>query len=141
MHVYEFTSDMIDNIFACSLGILCTVIAFWWQTKSDRSGKKFSWYFLWDKSPKFVLGYFLCSTVLSIMLPLVQGSVEADAVQIAVIEMNKWWFGIGFVGIGIGTNLKDLWTGAIGSGVIQGYLISNLLDIGIVLGLSYVMFR
>lgn len=123
-----------------SLGILCTCIAFWWQTKSDTGGKKFSWYFLWDKFPKFVLGYFLCSTVLSVVLPLVEGTAESDAIQRAVMAMNRWWFGIGFVGIGVGTNLRDLWAGAIGSGVIQGYLVCNILDMGIALGLSYALF-
>ena len=124
------------------LGILCTVVAFWWQTKTDTtSKKKFSWYFLWDKFPKFVLGYFLCSTVLSVMLPFIQGTAEAEAVQRAVIDMNKWWFGIGFVGIGVSTNLKDLWKGALGSGVIQCYLISNVFDMGIALGLSYLLFN
>lgn len=74
------------------------------------------------------------------MLPLIQGTAHAEAAQRAVLDMNKWWFGIGFVGIGVGTNLRDLWAGALGSGVIQGYLISNILDIGISLGLSYALF-
>lgn len=122
------------------LGILCTIIAFWWQTKTNPDGRKFSWYFLWDKFPKFVLGYFLCSAVLSIMLPLIQGTAEYEAVPRAVKDMNRWWFGIGFVGIGLQTNLKELWKGAVGSGVIQGYLVSNLFDMGIALGLSYALF-
>lgn len=141
--VSEYSTEIaaiVKLILNSGLGILCTVVAFWWQTKTNPEGKRFSWYFLWDKFPKFVLGYFLCSAVLSIMLPLIQGTAEAEAVQVAVLSMNRWWFGIGFVGIGIGTNLKDLWKGALGSGVIQGYLISNMLDIGIALGLSYLLF-
>lgn len=131
---------IVKLILNSGLGILCTSIAFWWQTKTADGEKKFSWLFLWDKFPKFVLGYILCSGILSIILPLIEGTAEADALQRAVIDMNIWLFAIGFVGIGIGTNLKDLWTGAIGSGVIQGYLFTNLLDIGISLGLSYLMF-
>lgn len=130
------------------LGILATAIAFWWQTKQgaqdsdNQSGKKsLSWLFIWDKFPKFVLGYFLCSGVLSIVLPIIQGTAEADAMQRAIISMNKWWFAIGFVGIGMGTKIKDLWNGAKKSGVVQAYLIGNILDIGIALGLSYAMFK
>merc|ERR1712060_380054 len=128
---------IVKLILNSGLGILCTAIAFWWQTMGSDDGKKFSWLFLWDKFPKFVLGYFLCSTVLSVALPQIEGTAEADAVQRAVLDMNKWWFAIGFVGIGVGTNLKDLWSGAAGSGVIQGYLVTNLFDMGIALGLSY----
>jgi len=65
---------------------------------------------------------------------------QADAVQRVVMDMNKWWFAIGFVGIGIGTNLKYFWAGAIGSGIIQCYLITNLFDMGVALGLSYLLF-
>ena len=74
------------------------------------------------------------------MLPLIQGTAEYEAVPRAVKDMNRWWFGIGFVGIGLQTNLKELWKGAVGSGVIQGYLVSNLFDMGIALGLSYALF-
>ena len=123
-----------------SLGILCTIIAFWWQKKTRSDGTKFSWLYLWDKFPKFVLGYALCSCVLSVMLHFMHGTAEADAIQRAVVDLNKWWFALGFVGIGIGTNLRELYDGAAKSGVIQGYLLSNLLDIGVALGLSYALF-
>lgn len=141
--ISEYATEIaavVKLILNAGLGILCTVIAFWWQTKTNQDGKKFSWYFLWDKFPKFVLGYFFCSGVLSITLPAIQGTAPAGAVQIAVLSMNKWWFGIGFVGIGVETNLKDLWKGALRSGVIQGYLLCNLFDMGTALGLSYALF-
>lgn len=74
------------------------------------------------------------------MLHFMHGTAEADAIQRAVVDLNKWWFALGFVGIGIGTNLRELYDGAAKSGVIQGYLLSNLLDIGVALGLSYALF-
>ena len=74
------------------------------------------------------------------MLPIIQGTAESEAAQRAVKDMNRWWFGIGFVGIGLQTNLKELWKSAVGSGVIQGYLVSNIFDMGIALGLSYALF-
>jgi len=54
--------------------------------------------------------------------------------------MNKWLFAIGFVGIGVMTDIKELWAGAFGSGVVQGYLITNTFDILISLALSYATF-
>jgi len=145
--ISEYSTEVagiVKIILNSGLGILCTIIAFWWQTRTSNNngnGKKFSWLFLWDKFPKFVLGYFFCSGILSLLLSFLRGTAQADALQRAVIDMNKWWFAIGFVGIGVGTNLNDLWNGASTSGVIQGYLVSNLLDIGIGLGLSYALFN
>jgi len=132
-------AGIVKIVLNSGLGILCTVIAFWYQRKTNDGGK-FSLYFLWDKFPKFVLGYFLCSTILSVILPPLDGTAEAEAVQRAVISMNKWWFAIGFVGIGCQTNVKALWKGAKSSGVIQGYLVANTFDMAIALGLSYLLF-
>lgn len=129
---------VVKLILNSGLGVLCTAIAFWWQTKGDQ--KKFSWLFLWGKLPKFILGYFLCSAILSVVLPAIEGSTEAETYPKAVLDMNKWLFAIGFVGIGVMTDIKELWNGAIGSGVIQGYLITNTFDILISLGLSYATF-
>lgn len=133
---------IVKLILNSGLGVLCTAIAFWWQTKADENGNKgkFSWLFLWDKLPKFILGYFLCSGILSVVLPLIEGSHEAETYQKAVLDMNKWLFAIGFVGIGVMTDIKELWAGAIGSGVIQGYLVTNTFDILISLALSYATF-
>lgn len=133
---------IVKLILNSGLGVLCTAIAFWWQTKADENGKrgKFSWLFLWDKLPKFILGYFLCSGILSVVLPLIESSPEAETYPKAVLDMNKWLFAIGFVGIGVMTDIKELWAGAVGSGVIQGYLVTNTFDILISLGLSYATF-
>ena len=133
---------IVKLILNSGLGVLCTAIAFWWQTQADVNGnkRKFSWLFLWDKLPKFILGYFLCSGVLSVVLPITEGSHEAETYPKAVLDMNKWLFAIGFVGIGVMTDVRELWAGAFGSGVIKGYLVTNTFDILISLGLSYITF-
>jgi hypothetical protein len=78
--------------------------------------------------------------MLSVVLPLIEGLHEAETYQRAVLDLNKWLFAIGFVGIGVMTDIKELWAGAIGSGVIQGYLVTNTFDILISLALSYATF-
>ena len=127
------------------LGVLAMIVAFLWQ-RQESSGNaetkpsKFSWTFLWNKFPKFVIGYILCSATLSIIFPLIRGTAQADALQRAVISMNTWWFAIAFVGIGMETKLGELWNGATKSGIVKLYLITNLLDMLISLGLAYLAF-
>jgi len=127
------------------LGILATIIAVWWQTRKEQQTeenekKKISLLFIWDKFPKFVLGYLLCSGILTVALPQLEGTPEGAAFQRAVLTLNKWWFSIAFVGIGVSTSIKDLWEGALKSGIIKLYLATNLLDIAIALGLAYAVF-
>merc|ERR1712032_44451 len=89
--------------------------------------KEFSLLFIWDKFPKFVLGYILCSAILTVLLPHLEETAEGLSLQLAVLTMNKWWFAIAFVGIGIGTCVEDLWQSALKSGVLKLYMVTNML--------------
>jgi len=135
-------AGIVKIVLNSGLGILATVIAFWWQARRDNVSEKkeISLLFIWDKFPKFILGYVLCSAILTVLLPQLDGTPEGSALQRAVLTLNKWWFAIAFVGIGIGTSIKDLWQGALQSGVLKLYLVTNLLDIVIALGLAYAVF-
>jgi len=135
-------AGIVKIVLNSGLGILATIIAFWWQTRRDNKAEKkeISLLFIWDKFPKFVLGYVLCSAILTVALPYLEGTPEGGAYQRAVLTLNKWWFSIAFVGIGINTSIKELWEGALKSGVLKLYLATNMLDIFIALGLAYAVF-
>ena len=136
-------AGIVKIVLNSGLGILATIIACWWQTRRDNSNaekKEISLPFIWDKFPKFVLGYIFCSAILTVVLPYLGETPEGGALQRAVLTLNKWWFSIAFVGIGIGTSIKELWEGALKSGVLKLYLATNLLDIAIALGLAYAVF-
>lgn len=137
-------AGIVKIVLNSGLGILASVVALWWQTRkqeeNDDVNKKISWLFIWDKFPKFVLGYLLCSILLSITMSHIEGTAEGDAYQRAVHSLNTWWFAIAFVGIGIGTNFKELWEGAVNSGVVKLYVVANTIDIFLALGLAYLVF-
>jgi len=136
-------AGIVKIVLNSGLGILATVIAFWWQTRRDNQAeekKGINLLFIWDKFPKFVLGYLLCSAILTVVLPVLDGTPEGSALQRAILTLNKWWFSLAFVGIGVGTSIKDLWEGALKSGIIKLYLVTNMLDIVIALGLAYAVF-
>jgi len=135
-------AGIVKIVLNSGLGILATIIACWWQTRreSNEEKKRIDLLFIWDKFPKFVLGYLLCSGILTVVLPILEGTAEGSALQRAVSTLNKWWFSIAFVGIGASTSIKELWEGAVKSGIIKLYLATNLLDIVIALGLAYAVF-
>jgi len=136
-------AGIVKIVLNSGLGVLSTIIAFWWQTRRDNNTaekKPIDFLFIWEKFPKFVLGYILCSAILTVVLPQLNGTPEGSALQRAVLTLNKWWFSIAFVGIGIGTSIKDLWHGALKSGVLKLYLATNCIDIVIALGLAYAVF-
>jgi len=146
-------AGIVKIILNSGLGLLVTAVAIWWQMQSStdfeegqQGGKKkrISLLLLWDKFPKFVLGYLICSGILTIVLPQLDDDFDGHGKGIVlrgtISSMNKWWFAIAFVGIGMGTNIRDLWDKAVGSGVIKLYLVANTIDMGLALGLAYAVF-
>jgi len=138
-------AGIVKMILNSGLGILATVVAFWWQmrpssTTNGAEKKPISLYLMWDKFPKFVVGYLLCSGVLTAVIPRIEMTAEGGAILRGIGTLNKWWFAIAFVGIGLGTNVKELWEGAVKSGVVKLYLVTNAIDIGLALVLAYAVF-
>ena len=95
---------------------------------------------LWDKFPKFTLGFIITYAILTILMQELDNSLEAEALPNAVSTLNKWWFAIAFVGIGLTTDIKKLVQEAWKSGVIQVYLLANVIDILLALGLAYLAY-
>lgn len=164
-------AGIVKIILNSALGILVTIVAFWWQTAhqshqnnhhidqenvaqhplepsnqtTNQANKTpinknytFTILFLWDKFPKFVIGYLLSCLALSFLVH--DTTPEGQALQRAVHTMSKWWFCIAFVAIGITTNLVHLYQKARSTGVIKLYFISNTIDILLAYLLAWLMF-
>jgi uncharacterized integral membrane protein (TIGR00698 family) len=124
------------------LGFLATVIACWWNSRQIDEGEKkpVNLLLLWDKFPKFVLGFLITSGILTGMMQRIEGTAVGEALPHAISSLNKWWFAIAFVGIGLTTDIKKMWKAARESGIIQGYLITNTFDIGLAFLFAYLLF-
>jgi uncharacterized membrane protein YadS len=137
-------AGIVKMVLNAALGVMASVIACYWNSRQgadgDQAKKEFRWIMLWDKFPKFTLGFIITSSILTGIMQGVRGTLEEDALPRAVASMNRWWFAISFVGIGITTNIKTVFEKAWKSGVIQVYLLANTVDILLALGLSYLAY-
>ena len=128
-------AGIVKIVLNSALGLLATIVALWWQRRQQKlseneEGEKkkgFSWLYLWDKFPKFVLGYLISSAVLTALV--VEGTANSTALPLAAKSLSKWWFSIAFCGIGITTDLRSLYEKARTSGVIKLYIVANTIDI------------
>jgi uncharacterized membrane protein YadS len=135
-------AGIVKMVLNAGLGIMASVISCYWNSrrKNGEEAKEFRWIMLWDKFPKFTLGFVITSAILTVTMQAIPGTLEAEALPSAIGAMNKWWFAIAFVGIGCTTNVKELFEKAWSSGVIQVYILSNMIDIFLSLGLSYLAY-
>lgn len=87
------------------IGIAAFMLAIWWTLKVGKAtGEKPSARVIWERFPKFVLGFVLASLIFSFML-----APEAVAgTRSALGEIRTWWFALAFVCIGLETRFVDL---------------------------------
>ena len=99
--------------------------------------------FLWKKFPKFILGFLLIS-----LLATLGGSSNPSIAQLgfnkaqilALGNLSRWAFLLTFAGVGLRTNLRDLFkqgarpfiVGAVGEVVIA------VLTLGLILGADHI---
>ncbi|MSO68383.1 MAG: putative sulfate exporter family transporter [Pseudolabrys sp.] len=89
------------------IGVAAFMLAIWWTLKAGAaSGERPSAGVIWERFPKFVLGFVAASAVFSFLLPadIVSGT------RGALGEIRVWWFALAFVCIGLETRLIELAT-------------------------------
>jgi uncharacterized membrane protein YadS len=89
------------------IGVAAFALAIWWTLKTGATtGQRPSTRVIWQRFPKFVLGFVAASAVFSFWLPgdLVSGT------RSALGEIRTWWFALAFVCIGLETRFIELAT-------------------------------
>jgi uncharacterized integral membrane protein (TIGR00698 family) len=89
------------------IGVAAFMLAIWWALKTRAAtGERPSAAVIWDRFPKFVLGFVVASAVFSFLLPadIVNGT------RSALGEIRTWWFALAFVCIGLETRFVELAT-------------------------------
>lgn len=122
------------------IGVAAFALAIWWTLRAgSATGERPSAGVIWERFPKFVLGFVAASAVFSFALApeLVAGT------RSALGEIRTWWFALAFVCIGLETRFVELATyeqgrpalaflGAQGINVIWTLLLAWLLFGGII---------
>jgi uncharacterized membrane protein YadS len=96
------------------IGVAAFILVVWWAYKASRSssapgaapGQAPSAGIIWERFPKFVLGFLIASALFSFFLPgnMVEGT------RSSLGELRTWWFAAAFVCIGLETKFVDLAT-------------------------------
>ena len=111
------------------IGFIVLGYAIYWARKGQAKvvGNKAA--FLWQKFPKFVLGFLLISAAVSF------GAFNADQVK-SLANLSRWAFLLTFAGVGLKTNFSSLSKQGIKPFVvgIVGEVLIAMLTLGLVIG-------
>lgn len=136
------TVKMIQNVL---IGVTAFCVALYWTTKVDvHEGETVGLSAIWDRFPKFVIGFLAVSIVMSIL----SGNLGADWSKILVdngtnkisVPLRGWFFGLAFVAIGLTTNFRELGKYFKGGKPIILYVCGQSLNLCLTLLMAWIMF-
>jgi len=118
------------------IGLAAFVIAIWFAFKKGaETGERPTPKIIWERFPKFVLGFLAGSFIFSFLLhpDIIAGT------RSAIAELRTWWFAMAFVSIGLEGRLVEM--AKMGGGrPALAFFTAQAFNILWVLGLSYLLF-
>jgi len=119
------------------IGVAAFILVIWWTFKAGAApgGQKPSAGIIWERFPKFVLGFLAASALFSFFLPgdMVSGTKGAFA------EFRTWWFSLAFLCIGLEAKFSDL-VGMGGGRPALAFIGAQIFNIFFTLILAYLIF-
>ena len=121
------------------LGVAAFCIAIYWAATNKKTDETYtekpSLKVIWERFPKFVVGFIIASLVFSFLIP----GEAAKEVSGVLKKSQGLWFALGFTSIGLETNFKSLFNNE-NRRATWAFLIAQLFNVVITLVVAYLIF-
>lgn len=121
------------------LGIAAFAISIYWtysNSKSAENAEKPTLNVIWERFPKFVLGFVFASVLFSFFVP----PATVEAVKDSLKSLQGLWFALAFTSIGLETNFKDLFVHN-NRKPLYAFLIAQFFNIIVTLLIALMLFK
>jgi uncharacterized integral membrane protein (TIGR00698 family) len=118
------------------IGVAAFILVLWWAYKAGaKTGTRPDAGIIWERFPKFVLGFLAMSILFSFFLP----AEAVNGTKSALTEFRTWWFALAFVSIGLETRFVELATMEGGRPALA-FIAAQLVNVVWTLALAYLLF-
>ena len=117
------------------LGIAAFVISLIWSFKGTNGAERPTLGTIWDRFPKFVVGFIFASLIFSLCFPI----EEAKVIGRVTKGFSTTLFSIAFVCIGLETNFRDLFNHE-NRAPLKAFMSAQLFNVIVTLIISYLIF-
>lgn len=137
------TIKMIQNVL---IGVTAFGVAVYWCAKVDcTEGARVSWWEIWHRFPKFVIGFILASVIFSVIDQSVGKDMSTIMIDHGVLRgftriAREWFFALAFTCIGLETNFKEFGPYFKGGKPITLYVFGQTFQLMLTLLVAYLMF-
>jgi len=137
------TIKMIQNVLI-GVSAFCVAIYFATKVEQHEEGAKVGPMEIWNRFPKFVIGFLAASIILS----TIAGNLGADlgnalignGMNKVTVPLRGWFFALAFVSIGLATNFKELAGYFKGGKPIILYVCGQSFNLALTLLMAWIMF-
>jgi uncharacterized integral membrane protein (TIGR00698 family) len=137
------TIKMIQNVL---IGVTAFGVAVYWCAKVDCTpGQRVSWWEIWYRFPKFVIGFIVASIFFSILDQSVGKDMSNVMIDHGVLRgftriAREWFFALAFTCIGLETNFREFGPYFKGGKPITLYVFGQSFQLAFTLLIGYIMF-
>ncbi|MEJ5357054.1 MAG: putative sulfate exporter family transporter [Desulfobacterales bacterium] len=137
------TIKMIQNVL---IGVTAFGVAVYWCAKVDCTpGQSVSWWEIWYRFPKFVIGFITASIFFSILDQSMGKDMSAVMIDHGVLRgftriAREWFFALAFTCIGLETNFREFGPYFKGGKPITLYVFGQSFQLTFTLIMGYIMF-
>jgi uncharacterized membrane protein YadS len=121
------------------LGLAAFAISVYWTYTHNKTAEavasKPTLGVIWERFPKFVIGFILASLVFSFLIT----SETRDTVKESLKNIQGIWFALAFTSIGLETNFKDLFSNN-SKKPLYAFLIAQFFNVVITLIIAFLLF-
>jgi len=123
------------------IGGIAFLIALYWVAKVEPTeGGRPSASILWERFPKFVLGFLLASALSSFVFVPLLGSDSTEAITKVTKGFRGWLFAMAFVSIGLESNFRRLTEQLVGGKPILLYAAGQSVNVLLTLLVAWLAF-
>lgn len=130
----EQAAVLVKSIQNILIGFIAFFVAIFFATKVDRtSNSKVGAGEIWNRFPKFIIGFFVASLVASFIIMPATSGADVKTINGVLDQYKNWAFVLAFTSIGLDTNFKSLAKQMQGGKVLWLYVIGQLFNIALTL--------
>ena len=130
--IVKFSQNVLLGVAAFAISVYWT----WNKKEADTETEKPTLSVIWERFPKFVLGFLAASLLFSFVLQ----AETIVSVKDSLKNIQSVWFVMAFTSIGLETKFSDLLKGA-NRKPMYAFLIAQLFNVFVTLIVAYLLFR
>ena len=128
----EQAAVLVKSIQNILIGFIAFFVAIFFATKVDKDpNQKVGAGEIWNRFPKFIIGFFVASLVASFIIQPLAGADQVKAINGVLDQYKNWAFVLAFVSIGLDTNFRDLVKQMKGGKPLWLYLVGQVFNIAL----------